>query len=247
MDINVYVIVPDVEKRKKYISVIETIIQNQLLKPKVTGFHSAEQALEKIKTEKNFCDIIMMQATQENLEIANEIRLYDRRCVIIYPAGSMKYVLEAFKSMPRAYVVPNVELNNGQTMKLSDAILSAVKYINETRNDLILETKSKMLNFSLPEIDYIESQYRIIRIIKSNGVVEAATKKLDEIDALCLPGFYRCHKSYLVNVNNIDYIDKTDKTIYFLSGKSVPASKSLFTDFLNNYTNYVEGVKNGNV
>jgi len=42
-------------------------------------------------------------------------------------------------------------------------------------------------------------------------------------------------------MDNIKSIDKTNKEVHFHSGQSVPSSKKLFTSFLEEYKNYLNG------
>ena len=126
----------------------------------------------------------------------------------------------------------------------SEAIVKAVNYIQKSRQEISFETKSKLIHYALYEIDYFESQYRIVHIIKQNGKKESIHSRLDQIEEILPDNFYRCHQSYLINMDHIDYIDKSAKEIYFLSGQCVVSSKKLFTDFLNAYRLYKDG---GNV
>ena len=183
--------------------------------------------------------MILLQASKANFEVMKKVRELDRNCIILYPAQNMDYVLEAFESMPMAYILPH---ETGKENSMAAAVLKAVQYIKASRNDLEFETKSKVLSYSIHEIDYFESQYRLVHIVKRNGSVETITKKLDDIEKeYKLDYFYRCHQSFLVNMAHIKQIDKTTKTIYLDSGQSVPSSKQLFTGFLEAFRKYKDG------
>lgn len=183
-------------------------------------------------------NILIIPAAQQSFSLAKEIRIKDRNCIIIYPAQNMDCILDSFESMPMAYVLPH---GNPEQGDLAAAIKKAVKYIDKQTQDIMFETKSKLLHYALYEIDYFESRYRIVHIIRSNGSAETVTARLDDVQAILPRSFERCHQSFLVNMDNIKYIDKTDKEVHFHSGQSVPSSKKLFTSFLEKYKNYLNG------
>lgn len=242
MDITITMLVSDKEHQEKYKRIIEYYLKKNLDTPKFKIYTTIKELYSDFADKGERSDLILLQASPANFEIMNKVREVDRNCIIIYPAKTMDWVLQAFDSMPMAYVMPHE--SSGDSI-LALAIIKAAKYINSARKQLSFETKSKVLKYALYEIDYFESQYRLVHIVKRNGHRETINKKLDDIeDENRMPNFCRCHQSFLVNMDNIKYIDKTTKTIFFYSGQSVPSSKKLFTGFLATYKKYKGGLGN---
>ncbi len=236
MEITIGLVVSDAQRQKKYKSVIENLIKQTLDKPLFSFYKSSALLYDDYISNGKRLDIILLQASSDNFQTMNKIREVDRNCIIIYPAKSMDGVLSAFDSMPMAYVLPECELS-GYT--LSTSIMKAVRFLKSGKNHINFETKSKFLTYALYEIDYFESQYRLVHIVNRNGSIDTINRKLDGIEnENQLSNFCRCHQSYLVNMDNIKYVDKTNKMVVMNSGQSVPSSKNLFKDFLNTYREY---------
>lgn len=238
MDISVGMVVNDAAKRDKYKNIVNLILGRELHRADISFYSSLNNLYESTISGNQKLNILIIPAAQQSFKLAKEIRVKDRNCIIIYPAQNMDCVLDSFESMPMAYVLPN---SNPEQGDLATAIKKAVKYIDKQTQDVMFETKSKLLHYALYEIDYFESQYRIVHIIKTNGNTETVTARLDDVQGLLPRNFARCHQSFLVNMDNIKSIDKTNKEVHFHSGKSVPSSKKLFTSFLEEYKNYLNG------
>ena len=129
----------------------------------------------------------------------------------------------------------------GGADSLEQAILRAADYLKRTKSGIDFETKSFCLHYGLLEIDYLESQYRLVHIVNRNKKTQTITARLDDVQKRLPASFYRCHQSFLVNMENISFIDKSNREIHFTSGQSVPSSKMLFTGFLEAYRNFREG------
>jgi len=238
MDISVGMVVNDAAKRDKYKNIVNLILGRELHRADISFYSSLNNLYESTIRGNKKLNILIIPAAQQSFELAKEIRVKDRNCIIIYPAQNMDCVLDSFESMPMAYVLPN---SNPEQGDLATAIKKAVKYIDKQTQDVMFETKSKLLHYALYEIDYFESQYRIVHIIKTNGNTETVTARLDDVQGILPRNFARCHQSFLVNMDNIKSIDKTNKEVHFHSGQSVPSSKKLFTSFLEEYKNYLNG------
>lgn len=232
-------LVSEQERREKYKKIIRYLITNDLDTPEFLCYSSLRELHGDIMIKNKRVDILIMPASLSNYEFACELRKSDRHCIIIYPARNMELVLESFDSMPIAYVVPESGRNG-----LSDALIKATELLRSARQEISFETKSKLLHYSLYNIDYFESQYRMVHIVERSGMRETITSRLDDVETQLPGSFFRCHQSFLVNMDNIKYIDKAAKMVYFRSGQIVPSSKKLFTGFLNAYKTYKTGAQN---
>ncbi|MFJ8262566.1 LytTR family transcriptional regulator DNA-binding domain-containing protein [Rummeliibacillus sp. NPDC094406] len=110
------------------------------------------------------------------------------------------------------------------------------KDVDEEKQHIKLEkipTKmnDKFILFNPPEIDYIESIEGIVNVYV-NGDAYPCSLTLNELEKRLLPfGFFRCHRSYIVNLQKVREIITWTKNSYslILSGKervNVPLSRS---------------------
>lgn len=233
MEILIGLLVSDTERQKKYREIIQRLLLHETARIDIQFYQSLSHLREAVFNGNERLDMLILQAAPQNFSFAQELRILDRACLILYPARDMTLVLKAFSSMPAAYIPAQ---NTGHT--LGGEILRAVDFIKKSKGRITFETKSVIYQYALDEIDYFESQYRMVHIVKRNRKVDTITAKLDVVQRRLPPGFGRCHQSYLVNMGHIKSIDRTLREVHFHSGQSVPASKKLFTEFLESFRKY---------
>src|SRR5699024_5611307 len=99
----------------------------------------------------------------------------------------------------------------------------------------------KMILFDPPEIDYIESQDGKAMIV-INGESYAMDSTLAEIEKkLEIYGFYRCHRSYIVNLQKVREIITWSKNTYSLRidnkiQSTIPLSRTKIQDIQENFS-----------
>ena len=189
---------------------------------------STDEALRKLTTKYPYVDLLFLPATSFGMAFGEELRRTNRMTTIVYLAEDDQYVYTAFRSLPIAYLI---ERQNQR--KLSETVLRAAAWAIAGKKTFCHESRTQILKLKYKDIDYFESEYRIVHIHKTDGTHETITAKLDEVEAL-LPSnhFCRCHKSYLVNLNNIATVNKSDKTVFFKSGAMVYSSKAQYPTLL---------------
>ena len=91
----------------------------------------------------------------------------------------------------------------------------------------------------LREIEYVEAQNRYTILYLNNGESLRAPKPLYvfEDDLTLENGFYKCHRSYIINLFRVD--SYTSNAITMRSGNNIPLSRSYSTEFKETYFQYV--------
>lgn len=84
---------------------------------------------------------------------------------------------------------------------------------NESGERLVVSGKSRHI-FTLSEVLYLESKAHITKIHTVSGVVYECRDKLSDLEKQVHDKFVRCHQSYLVNLQHVDYLgkDNTEKS-----------------------------------
>lgn len=185
---------------------------------------STESALRRITTKYPYVDLLFMPATAFGIGFGEELRRTNRTTTIVFLSDDDNNVYRAFRSLPIAYLI---EHNDKQ--KLSETILRAASWVMSGKKTFCHESRAQILQLKYKDIDYFESEYRIVHIHRTDGTYETITAKLDDVEAM-LPSnnFCRCHKSYLVNLENIAAVNKSEKTVLFKSGAKVFSSKAQY-------------------
>lgn len=105
--------------------------------------------------------------------------------------------------------------------------------INYLRNEITIKNQ---------DIHYIESDKRKVRYYTSDSCYEEYIKMDDALKKL-YSGFLRCHKSYAVNMDYIDTLEK--EYIITKYGKKIPVSRSYRGTVENTYLEYISDVIGG--
>lgn len=185
---------------------------------------STDAALRKLTTKYPYVDLLFLPATAFGINFGEELRKANRTTTIVFLSDNDKNIYRAFRSLPIAYLTDNTD-----KQELSETILRAAAWVISGKNVFCHESRTQILQLKYKDIDYFESEYRIVHIHRTDGTYETITAKLDEVEAL-LPSknFCRCHKSYLVNLENIAAVNKSEKTVLFKSGAKVFSSKAQY-------------------
>ena len=185
---------------------------------------STEAALRKVTTKYPYVDLLFLPATSFGIRFGEELRKTNRTTTIVFLADDDENVYRAFRSLPIAYLI-----NPKEKQRLSEIVLRAASWVMSGKKIFCHESRTQILQLEYKDIDYFESEYRIVHIHRTDGTYETITAKLDEVEAM-LPAniFCRCHKSYLVNLENIASVNKSEKTVLFRSGAKVFSSKAQY-------------------
>lgn len=170
-------------------------------------------------------DILFLPADQHGFLLGQKLRQYSRHTTLVFYDGNTEKMPNAFCMLPISYLLRGCDRN-----LLSKNILLAAMWSVKEKHTFFHETKTDIYNINYNDIDFFESNYRVVNIHFTDGTVKTITAKLNQIQEK-LPGeiFCRAHQSYLVNLTHISRIDKTDKSIHFHSGFQAFASKACFS------------------
>lgn len=229
--ISLALIEPDGMLCKERVQLTAAALKHAQFQPSIYSFADFNALRSNLLQAKHSVDILVLPADDEGYSFGEELRRIDRNCALIYIADSMKPVLRAFRSAALGYVVDWRK----EKQRYAATLIRVAQYMAEGISEIEFMSKSRLLRFRLKEIDYFESDYRLVHIHCSNGACETIKERLDCIEVRILSGFFRCHQSYLVNLENISSVDRTTRRIEFYSGQQIYASKALFSSFLEQY------------
>ena len=149
------------------------------------------------------------------IQTARRIRQIDPVCALIFITSSPNHALEGFSVRAAGYVVKPIR---------EKEMLSALLQCQEVfmRNARYIEIRTDRTDIKLPlsSIFYVEVYNKTAHFHTQSGVYQTR-KSMDDIEQeLGGEPFYRCHQSYIINMNHIERITSTD--IVMRIGSSVP-------------------------
>lgn len=223
--LSVYVYNDDITVVKDIQRFVAAVLFNADYRAAVIATVNEEKLRDLMRFSSGSIDIIILP--MEVGSLGRELRSYNRNATLIYYTGSGNAIVDLLDTLPYAWAPFS------DSLSFTEKILKAAMWATKGKMSFTHESKAELIQFRLEEIEYFESNYRIVNIHLADGEIKSLTGKLDDIQ-LDVPGemFCRCHKSYLVNLSKVVRVDKTSKKVFLTSGNYVYASKALYHDLL---------------
>lgn len=195
---------------------------------------------ELITAHKNRCmDLIILDIIMpllNGIDTARELRDSDPYVPIIFLTSSREFAIDSYEVKAFQYLIKPVS-----TKKLFEILEDFLKTYNRPQRNFIAQTSDGFYRILLDDIDYLEAQNKKVHVYMTNGkkieICELFTK-CEEI-LTQQKEFCRCHRSYIVNLKNVEHFSKTAATTH--CGATVPISRSRYVIFKESYFNYMFG------
>lgn len=171
----------------------------------VSDFYSGQTLLAwDQKIDILFLDIKM--ASMDGLETAKLLREQGQDFVLIFITSAEEYVYDAFEAEAFRYI-----LKPAGDFKLEKALFAAVeKKRKQPGNFFVFHRNREVIKINLDEVFYFEITGRVIKAHLKTGCQEFYEKISTLEEKLLALDFFRCHKSYLVNLKFVDSFLKTE-------------------------------------
>lgn len=183
---------------------------------KITFFFDGESFLETFR--KNAYDLIFMDiymGKMNGIETVKMIRHTDPNVLIAITTNSIDYTLDAYRLDVIKYLEKPICREDIRKL------LAAAK-IHKTLIRPALEPSDKVLPVPPEQILFAEQNKHQILFHLTNGNIIQKKGKLDDLEPrLAGGGFFRCHKSFLVNLSLISGFDPDLRVFVMQGGKSV--------------------------
>ena len=138
--------------------------------------------------------------------------------------------LEELKNAIKRFKERSLSNNDSRSLNLA---LQNLKSISDSDKVLTLKTQKGELYLTLKDIIYVEGDRNYSNIHLINGRKELVAKTLSSLEELLEDkGFFRCHKSYLVNKSHIQNNQKSFE-IELTNTIILPISRRKQSDFKN--------------
>lgn len=181
-------------------------------------FNSGEDLLEAelMDIDIFFLDIQMDKIT--GMDVAKEIRKDNDLSEIIFTTSLMDYVRDGYKVRAYRYLLKPINFE-----ELKESTLSCIEDIlKKNKNYMIIENRDKTDKVLIESIMYIEVRKKELTIHTADRlyITKSSLEKLEhELEKY---NFFRCHKSYLIN---IEYIRSISKETVIIDNEEIPVSR----------------------
>ena len=188
-------------------------------------------ALRTIPVDLIFLDIIM--PLLNGIDTAKEIRSMGLTVPVIFLTSSREFALDSYDVKAFHYLLKPVN-----TLKLFSVMDDFFKTYHVPAKIFVAHTADGFCSITLNDVDYLEAQNKQVLVCLSNGT----TLKIRELFAKCegiftpAKGFFKCHRSYIVNLSHIKQFTRTMVTTGI---SSVPISRNNYSAFKDAYFSYM--------
>lgn len=188
--------------------------------------------------EKPF-DIILLDIVMpilNGIEAARELRERDKRVKLVFLSSSSEYGVASYTVKASNYLLKPLD---------ADAFFSCLSEllaeIRDTSRFITVKGTDATHRIALSDIEYVEAQGKhIVFHVAGEKTVEATDALYAYDNTLTLEdGFYKCHRSYIVNIHHIDSYSHNE--IVMRSGNVLPLSRSCQKNFESTYFSVVFG------
>ena len=224
------------EYMRETVALLEQWSQKHDAAIKVSCFDNGDSLLNSLSHQPYdliFLDIIMPMFS--GIDACAEIRKENRQVKIIFLSVSPEFGVDAFRVKADGYLLK--PLDPAALFGVMDEFLTAKE---KTGSFLIAKTSSMVHKVSLQTITHLEAQNKQILIYTADDSILTATTPLRQlIPQLSDPCFYQCHRSYIVNMNYIRSLSKTELTMS--DGCTIPISRNCSKELHTAYFEFLFG------
>lgn len=177
-------------------------------------------------------DVIMPLLS--GIDTARELRNTNHTVPIVFLSSSREFAVDSYEVKALNYLIKPVEPANLFLM-LDDFL----KTLKQPKPFFTAKTADGFQRIIIADVDYLEAQNKHVLVHLSND----STIAIRELFSKCMEyfspekGFCRCHRSYIVNLNNIEQFSKTEVTT--IRNAAIPISRKNYTAFKEAYFNYM--------
>ncbi|GAA0077063.1 LytTR family DNA-binding domain-containing protein [Clostridium sp. CTA-5] len=175
---------------------------------------------------------IDLKAEINGIQLATKIRKYDPRGFIVFVTthAEMSYLTFIYKVEAMDYIIKDNYNNISERIHqcIEDAHTKYSAKSTELQKIFSIKSEDKIVNIEYSKILFFETSPKIHKVIvhATDRQIEFYAK-MKEIEEKLDDRFYRCHKSFIVNKENIREIDLNNRCIYMINGEQCLISTRL--------------------
>ncbi len=240
--LNIYVCEDHDVQRRTIVKIIQnTILIEEQDMQLVLDTADPYALLEKVKASQNtgiyFLDIDL-HSDINGMQLAQKIRLFDPRGFIIFITAHSELSYMTFQYRVEAMDFVLKDNPAEAKVKIRECLRKAMErytlQTNKMQKVYTIEAGGRKISVDYDDIFFFETSGNIHKVIlhaKDRQIEFTSTIK--ELAGTFGDSFVRCHRSFLINKNNIREIDVKNRMIYFTNGETCLVStrmmKGIFT------------------
>lgn len=199
-----------------------------------SGVELLKQKEEVLQYDIIFLDINMKE--MDGIETAKEIRKITEAVCLVFVTAFIAYAPAGYKVNAVRFLLKDDKYLDREIRECLETILYKIDY---EEHHMTFEFQEGKQEICLEDLIYIESNLHRLNFYMAGKDKKRYTMyaKLDEIDNLLKEsGFFRIHKSFLVNFKYVTDVERYQAIL--LDGKSIAISKARYLETRNEFVCY---------
>ena len=203
--------------------------------PNVNCYEAAVEVLGKTKPDLVLLDITLND-TKTGIDISHLLqKQYKVPFIYVTSHSDKKTIDEALVTKPNGYLLKPFDIND-----LYAAIKVAMSHLSDQYNivqeesalvckdALFIKNDKNFVRVEIEDIQWIESEHNYLYVVSQKGkhIIRSSFKDFQQ--HIPATSFIQVHKSYIVNLKQVEAFSHTDITI---GGKEIPLSRLYKDDF----------------
>ncbi|RHW48558.1 DNA-binding response regulator [Bombilactobacillus bombi] len=221
---NIYICEDDPSQRKEITTIIKNYIFIENLDMQVVlSTANPHQVLQCLDNQQGICFLdIDFHSDLNGIELVSQIRAKDSHGYIIFITTHDEMAFETFKYQVAA--LDFILKDQGDLQSNVRKVFQTIKQqlaIDAVDNKVIaINLNDRVLYLNLNSLTYVETASNHKLLLHSTDKESLVTGDLKELEERLPDNFFRCHKSFLVNLDYLDYIDKKQNLLRLKTGAS---------------------------
>ncbi len=204
---------------------IKEIMEEMKIPCIIRQFRSGGELLQALESfDIVFLDIIMQDL--DGMKTAQAFRKKASDKILIFVSSSREYVFEAYDVEAFQYLLKPVD-----DRKLKNVLQKAViKTQIRSKEFIIVSRERQKKKLFLDDIYYFEIKGRIVDAHGPEGIFTYYEQIGELENKIRDKGFFRCHKSYLINLKYVDGYSR--KEVVLENGEKIVIAKRRYDEFV---------------
>lgn len=179
-----------------------------------------------------FLDIIMPLLS--GMDVSRELRNMNQNVPIIFFSSSKEFAVDSYEVKALNYLMKPVD----QT-KLFPALDDFLKTYNLPKTFFTAKTADGFCRIVIADVDYLEAQNKQVLVHLTNDRTIAIRELFSKCAEVFSPenGFCCCHRSYIVNLSNVEQFSKTE--VITSNNAVIPISRNNYAAFKEIYFHHM--------
>ena len=179
-----------------------------------------------------FLDVVM--PLLNGIDTARELRDNNQTVPIIFLTSSKEFAVDSYEVKALNYLLKPIAEE-----KLFTVLDEFLKTFEKSKEAFIAKTSLGFFKVNVSDVVYLEAQNKHVNLYLSND----STIEIRELFSNCEEffslekGFFKCHRSYIVNLNHIEKFTKIQITTS--NNASIPISRNNYVPFKEVYFNHM--------